>query len=63
MFYGASFVDNIMAAQLVGKDKIDSALFLMLANAGILGDQMDMLGDFGVTSIAMFSHIASDAED
>ena len=45
-----------------GKDKIDSALFSLFVNAGVSDAQLDMFGDFGVTSIPMFTHLSKDAE-
>ena len=56
---------NAAALALVGsggKDKIDSALFSLFVNAGVPDDQLDKFGDFGVTNIPMFAHIAKDAE-
>ena len=48
------------AAQIptTGKDKIDNHLLSLFMNAGVPDDQLDKLGEFGCTNIAMFTHLA-----
>ena len=56
----------IMAAQalaagapaLAGKDHMDNHPFSLFMNAGVPVDQIDMIGDFGVTNVAMLTHPA-----
>ena len=52
----------IVVAGTGGQDKIDSALYSLFDNAGVPDDQLDKFGDFGVTNIPMFTHLAKDAE-
>lgn len=57
----------IMAAQVLaaggpartGKDSMDNHLLSLFMNAGAPVDQIDLIGDFGVTNVAMFTHLAN----
>ena len=61
----------IMAAQalaagapaLTGKDHMDNHLLSLFMNAGVPVDQIDLIGDFGVTNVAMFTHLANGIKD
>ena len=46
-----------------GKDNMDNHLLSLFMNAGVPVDQIDLIGDFGVTNVAMFTHLANGIKD
>ena len=62
-FFDMSAQGAAAALPQTGKDKLDCHLLSLFMNAGIPETQIDAMGDYGVTSVAMYTHLANGIND
>ena len=63
LFIMAALALSAGAPALTGKDRMDNHLLSLFMNAGVPVDQIDTIWDFGVTNVAMFTHLANGIKD
>ena len=63
LFFIMSAQASQAAPARTGKDAMDCHLLSLFMNAGVPETQIDAIGDFGVTNIAMFTHLANGIKD
>ena len=62
LFIMAALALSAGAPALTGKDRMDNHLSLFM-NARVPVVQIDMIGEFGVTNVAMFTHLVNGIKD